>query len=123
MRKIFVLFFAVISLLCGIAFAKREAPKDVNPLERGGIRYTAPHWGPMQGRRQNGGYVEAWDIETGKMLWEMQVYMIQYNPKIEKDIQDVFITSLRIEGDVLIAENEAGDIFEIDLKTKMSSRR
>jgi len=116
-----VLVFSL--LFCNVSQAKREPPKEVEPVTYKGVKYVVPHWGWKRGRMQNGGYIEAWHIKKDKLLWELQVYVVEYNPDIESDVQDIFITSLKIEDGKLIIENEAGDRFEIDLDTREVSRK
>lgn len=109
-------------LTCGASsFAKRAAPQEVKPVVYNGVKYTAVHWGLSRGLDQNGGYVEASDIKTGKQLWLLRVYRIDYDSR-EKDVQDVFITKLAIERGRLIVTNEKGEKFIVDLKTRSVSR-
>ena len=72
----------------------------------------------MDKQVQRGGYVEAWDIKNNNMLWELQVYETKYNPKLEQDAQDIFITSLEISHGKLVVTNERNDIYAINLDTR-----
>jgi hypothetical protein len=47
----------------------------------------------------------------------MEIYRIEYNPKLETDVQDVYITKMGIVGDLLSIENEVGDKIRVNLKT------
>jgi hypothetical protein len=47
----------------------------------------------------------------------IQIYVIQYDPDLEKDIQDVFIKSIKLEKEHLIITNEAKNEFSMDTKT------
>ncbi|MFA5794784.1 MAG: WG repeat-containing protein [Candidatus Brocadiia bacterium] len=85
-------------IFIGLAQAKRVGPKDVAPIIHNGVKYTAPH-GKM-------GYVEAWDVSSGKKLWETKVYDVEMKPMLEKDVQMVYITSLSIEDGRLVVINE-----------------
>ncbi len=126
MRKIIflVVIIGLISFLfCSFAEADRAAPKEVEPVIYDGIKYIAPHWGVFEGKEQNGGYIEAYDIKTGKKLWELKVYEIKYESFLEPDVQDVFITSLKIEDGKLIVVNEKGDEYEVDLEKKRVEKR
>ena len=106
---------AILSLGVGLAYAKRAVPKEVTPVIFEGVKYTAPPWGSARKRKQNGGYIEATNVETDKLLWELRIYEVKYDPKLEGDVQDVFITSLKIVGGNLEIGNEAGDKFFVDL--------
>ena len=58
---------------------------------------------------------EATSPETNKLLWKLRVYKVEYDPNLEGDVQDVFITSLKIVDGNLEILNEAGDKFIVDL--------
>jgi hypothetical protein len=88
-------------------FAKRAAPKPVEPIIHNGIKYVAS---------SKMGYVESWDLRTNQRLWEKKVYDVTINPFLEEDVQWVFITSLSIQNGKLIVVNEAGGKYTIDLK-------
>lgn len=97
--------------------AKREAPKEVKPVIHRSIKYTAP-FGAAKDVQQNGGVVQAWDLKTNKLLWQVVAYKINYDPNLESDVQDVFIVSMAIKGNELIVTNEKGETYAIDLKTR-----
>ena len=90
--------------------AKRAAPINVPAVIHGQIEYTAPH--------SKMGYVEAWDLSSGKMLWDHQVYKVRYIPFLETDVQDIFITGLKIKNGKLIKSNEKQKTFSLDLSSK-----
>src|SRR5262249_32297965 len=94
---------------------KRSAPKDVPAIVDRGIRYTVPHFGALHGKDQNGGYVQAWDVATGKLRWDRIIYRVPNDSKREGDMQDVFITELRLHGSKLLIRNERQERFEMDL--------
>jgi hypothetical protein len=89
---------------------KRIAPKQVQPLKVNDIEYLAPV--------SEMGYINAKELSTGKTLWSKQVYKIEYDKNLEKDVQDVFIDSLWQSGDVIMIHNEKGEIYELDPATQ-----
>lgn len=89
--------------------AKRLAPLPVESVTFGGIRYSVIN--------DKVGYVEAWDIQNNQQLWKKEIYNINYSDFLEKDVQDAYITSLRIEDNVLLVTDENGKIYKVDLKT------
>ena len=93
-----------------IALAKRGEPKAVPPVKSGNVEFRVPH-----GRM---GSVEAWDLTTGKMLWRVEVYTVKYDKSLEKDVQDVFITSIGLKGNVLVVKNERDSEYELDSTTQ-----
>jgi hypothetical protein len=77
-----------------------------------GIRYVAPN---DDGRR---GYIEAWDVQTNKKLWELTVFTNGIEPRLEEDVQWVFINKLNVRDGRLLITSERGSTHQIDLGTK-----
>ena len=118
----FVIALITVILISQFCFAKRAAPKDVEPVVDHGEKYLAPHVTADYIKAHGDpkcpiGCVEAWSIKSGKLLWRVQVYEIKYDQKLEKDVQDNFITALRIKDRNLFVENEHGDKFVVNIKT------
>ena len=107
-----VLTFAALGLLPSLALSKRTEPAKINPVIHEGVRYIAPN---DDGRR---GYIEAWEIQTNKKLWELTVFTNRLDPKLEEDVQWVFIKSLSQQNGMLIVTSERGKTYQVDLKTK-----
>jgi outer membrane protein assembly factor BamB len=105
-----VVVLLIMGVLAGSAEAKRAAPKDVPPVTRDGVVYSAPH--------DQMGCVVAKDEKTGKVLWTKKVYIVKYDPNLESDVQDCFITELRFEDGKLIVSNEKNEQFELDPATQ-----
>ena len=99
------------------AHAKRAAPAEVKPVIHAGVRYTVPHFGALHGKDQNGGYVQAWKADTGGLLWDRLVYRVIREERLERDVEDVFITRIEIRNGALRVENEIGEAFAMDLAT------
>jgi len=116
-RALIVLIFLCIAIN---VHAKTLAPAEVPPVIDHGVKYIAPHFTAQTqtAPHQNGGVVQAWDIKTNKMLWEVTVYKTDYDPKLERDVQDVFITSMKMDRDKLLVVNQKGESFHIDPKTR-----
>ena len=111
-----VLLIALSAMLPSLpASARRRPPREVPPVVRGGIKYTVPHFGSLHGKQEDGGYVQAWDVKSGKLLWDRMVYRVAYEPNLEKDVQDVFIVNIRVTGKKLFVKNESNERFEMDL--------
>ena len=69
------------------------------------------------------GFVVATDIAGHKELWRERIYTVRINPLMERDVQDVFITSLVIKRGALIIANERGDRYTLDLATRHVTKR
>src|SRR5215472_11349501 len=96
--------------------AKRKGPADVAPVTVGGLRFEAIHWGKARDLGQNGGYIAAIDPASGKELWTLKVYDVVYDPKLEGDVQDVFITAMSktLFGQKLNITDENGRRYVVD---------
>ena len=125
MRLVKFFLFIILSMgfITPMASAKRSAPVRVEPVVYNNIRYTAPIFSQSSGHKQLGGYIEAWDIKTNKKLWELKVYDIKYDPGLERDVQEIYIDSLRIDLGHLIVTNEAGEEYEVELATQRVKKR
>jgi hypothetical protein len=117
MSRFALIFVAVAVLLPSLALAKRAAPAKVEPAIYQGVRYIAPN---DDGRRA---YIEAWDVQTNKKLWDLTIFMNRIDPALEKDVQWVFIKALNIRDGVLIVISERDKIYRVDLKTKTVTER
>jgi hypothetical protein len=112
MSRYVLIFVAVALLLPSLALAKRLAPAEVEPVIHQGVRYIAPN---DDGRR---GYIEAWDVQTNKKLWDLTIFTNRIDPTLEEDVQWVFIKALSIRDGALIVTSEQDKIYSVDLKTK-----
>ncbi|MAI69988.1 MAG: hypothetical protein CMM01_16615 [Rhodopirellula sp.] len=65
------------------------------------------------------GCVEAWDTATKKRSWFRQIYVVRRNPSLESDVQDVFISRIRLDNkrNILEITNELGFPYAFDLRT------
>ncbi|OGF64875.1 MAG: hypothetical protein A2Y62_13190 [Candidatus Fischerbacteria bacterium RBG_13_37_8] len=111
MKKLLLL--CALLCLCGVIAAKRAAPVPVSPVVYKGIEYRAPH--------ERMGYVQAWDIKNNKFLWEKKIYDVPIDPKLEEDVQWIFVTSLEMKNDKLIVTNETNEIFSVELEPETNS--
>jgi outer membrane protein assembly factor BamB len=97
---------------------KRVAPPKVKPVTIGDVRYEAIHWGRERELGQNGGYIAALDATTGAELWTLKVYDIAYDDRMEEDVQDRFIKSLKADASGLLVTDEDGCRYSVDLETR-----
>ena len=112
MSRFVLIFVALALLLPSLALAKRVAPAKVEPVIHEGIRYVAPN---DDGRRA---YIEAWDVQTNKKLWDLTIFTNRIDPTLEEDVQWVFIKALNIRDGALVVTSERDKIYRVDLKTK-----
>lgn len=124
----FVIVLIALLSVSEFSFAKRAAPKDVQPVVDQGVKYLAPHVAPGYIKAHGNprcpvGCIEAWSEKSGKLLWRVQVYEIKYDEKLEKDVQDNFINALQIKDANLFVETEHGDNFIVNLKTHEAKKQ
>ncbi|MGB6475725.1 MAG: hypothetical protein WBF04_16875 [Candidatus Sulfotelmatobacter sp.] len=105
-----------LTLFMGPLFAKRAAPPPVSPVLCQGIKYSAPN--------DNGrvGYVLASD-SGGKKLFQITVFETEIDPKLEEDVQWVFIIDLRLSGNSLLVKDEKSRCFSINLDTRVVEKK
>jgi hypothetical protein len=107
-----ILIVVALALSSSLAFAKRIGPPKVEPISHEGVRYVAPN---DDGRRA---YIEAWDVRANRKLWDLTVFTNRIDPKLEEDVQWVFIKTLTLQDDALIVTAERDQTYQINLKTK-----
>ncbi len=112
MSRFVIILVATALLMPSLALAKRTAPAKVEPVIHQGIRYIAPN---DDGRRA---YIEAWDVRTNKRLWDLTIFTNRIDPKLEEDVQWVFIRTLSVQDGTLIVTSEGSETYRVDLKTK-----
>ncbi len=109
MKRLMVLLAVFVMLSVSTVHAKRAAPAKVPPVTAGQIEYRAP--------RSQMGCVEAWDTKSNEMIWRRQIYVVKYTVGLERDVQDVFITTLKLKDNTFIVTNERKSEYELDLDT------
>jgi hypothetical protein len=85
--------------------------KPIDPLIANGVRFTIPN---NEGRR---GYVEAWDVKTGKKLWQKTVYKRKYLPLPFAKAECAhfeYITAAKFEGAEIIVTTERNRRFSLN---------
>ena len=99
---------------------KREGPAEVAPVRLGSVMFSVVHWGLSRGLAQNGGYIAATDIASGRELWLLKVYDVPYDARRERDVQDTFIIELKLDstGSMLLIKDELERVFVVDPRTR-----
>jgi hypothetical protein len=104
----------------GMPKPKRVGQPDVEPVTIGGMRFEVLRKTRARGFDQNGGIIAAVDAVSGKEQWTLKVYTIHYIPKLETDVQDIFITALSklAKETKLLVSDERGRRFEVDIAAR-----
>lgn len=101
---------AVLSFLWPVSvYAKRNAPAPVPPVVWQGVEYRAPL------DIDDVGHVQAFELSSGRKLWETKVYHVWIFPLLED--QWVFISGLQMQDGKLLVRNEQGKSYTVDPKT------
>ncbi|MFN7904410.1 MAG: hypothetical protein ACK5P5_04445 [Pseudobdellovibrionaceae bacterium] len=101
------IFFLIVMGLSFFAYAKRLPPVTVKPISNAGLRYEVPSWSSDDLKKlQNGGFIRVVNIRDGLPICTKQVYETKYDKNLEQDVQDNFITRLKVEKDQLIISSE-----------------
>lgn len=87
----------------------RSGPKEVEPVKHKDVTYSAPH--------NLMGTVLAADAASQAELWRKRIYGVDYDFACETDVQDVYITSLAIQGDELVIQDESHREFRLNLES------
>lgn len=90
-----------------IASFKRSVPKKVQPIIIENIKYSSSM-----------NEIIATDTLTQNILWKKEIYKVIYDEKMEKDVQDVFIDSISLKGNLLIIRNEKKEFYSLNIETK-----
>ncbi len=113
-KKTFCLIILVLVSL-SFVFAKRRPPPEVPPIVYNGYEYNA---GYTSGLFSGEGLVSVKSIENFKVEKYISVYRIWYNPFMELDVQQVFISKMELMNDNIIRIiNEHGNEFYLNLKS------
>jgi hypothetical protein len=113
-RVVFAASLCVVAFVAGPANAKRTVPRVVEPVTVHGVTYSAPATAM--------GFVVAVHASSGRELWRRRIYRIRFDPSLERDVQDVFITSLTLRGGSLVIANEHGARYALNLSTRKVTR-
>lgn len=108
----------VMFVLCAAmaVHAKRTPPPQVPAVKHGDLEYRVL---PPSPNNLMPGFIEARDTKQNGQIWLRQIYVIRRDPGLEGDVQDVFITKLKLDADRELLEitNERGYVYELDLKS------
>lgn len=121
MRMIFVCLYITTLFFCQNVFAGNRSLPEVEPVIYEGVEYVAKV-----------DTIEAWDAKRRIRLWELRLYNISLfisedylnRPKEQPYAVDLdhlwpCIDSMKIEDSKLIVTNEAGGVYEVDLKSRV----
>ncbi len=88
----------------------RIAGPDVPAIEFEGLRYSQIINAAREGLDQRTGYLAVTDIATGRRVANVKAYLVDFDPDMEADVQDVFFTRLELDASnrTLIIESEIG---------------
>jgi outer membrane protein assembly factor BamB len=94
-----------------LLYAKRTPPKPVAPVTGDGVTYGSSGDGFEE-------FVVATQADSGKELWKTKIFAVQIKSGLEKDVQAIFITKLKLAGPTLYVRDESARCFQLELKTQ-----
>ena len=62
-------------------------------------------------------YIVARNIKTDSIIWKKKIYEIPYEQHLEKDVQDIFIDSIKIKKRNLLIRTERGKYYSLNLQS------
>ncbi len=107
-KKIFIL----VLILGSNAFAKRPAPAKIDPIEEDGKRYSVVR---ESAKDLYSEFIICQDMSSFKEVWKTKIYEKHINPKLEFDVQDIYLKSFEESHDQLKAIDEKGTIYSIQI--------
>ena len=117
MKRSFV-FLLFLGILLPPCFCKRTEPKKVPSVIVNGIEFRVVHfYNPENKTPQNGGIIEVYTISSNTKKDTIIVYTTEYSNTKEKDIQDVFITKMKLlNPTILQVTNEKKQVFLVNIE-------
>lgn len=96
--------------------AKRRVPV-VKPVTHEGIRYETLRRAREHGFAQAGGVITATNVASGAQLWTRQLYETAFDPDEERDVQEIYITTLKLDlkTSTLLVTDERKRRWRVDL--------
>lgn len=118
MKKFFKLICVSLALLLCFtvttSYAKRAPAPEVPFVFNHGVKYFADY--------SNGGVIKAYSAKTKQLLWTVKIFNISYDPQLERDIQDVYITEMKVKRGYLLIKDEKHREYSLNLKTHQVKR-
>jgi hypothetical protein len=109
MRNSLVIATLVLLTAPLLAFGKHPAPPQVGAVTNSGVRYVVPN---DKGLR---GYVEAWDVQTGKKLWAKTIVRHYYIPPFGTECMHFeYLKTMLLQNDTLILTSDRGRTYSLD---------
>lgn len=89
----------------------------IPPVDIGGVRFEIPN---DQGFR---GYVRAWDVQTGKIVWEKTIYRVVWRfPFHELDMYYCVVIQAKARGGKLLIQNDRKKWYSLDPEIRKVKR-
>ena len=100
----------------------QPAAPEIKPIEHDGIRYEEDKVNSVDGD-QNGGYLAAFDVESGAKLWRLKVYEVADFTAVGVDNIGIYFRSMQMlaGGDVIEVVNTAGTRYRVKLADRTST--
>ncbi len=107
------LFLLATMMGAPMVHAKRAAPANIAPIIHKGIKYVSDH------EKTPGKFiilVKAERLSDGVVLWKSELYSISYDPSLERDAQEVYLSSMILKGNRIKTIDEKGNRHIVDIR-------
>ena len=113
-RYTLIVLLLVLYFICTVqVFASRSSlPAKISPVIYNDLRIVAEN-----NSSDNMGIVQAFNVNTNKLIWSKKIYKVEIKSGIEEDTQWIFIKEIKIDNDKLLVVNESNKIYEVDPNT------
>ena len=126
--KIIFSALLIVTVLLGpavFATAGQPVPSEAGPLTDRGVRYV-PGAGPVEKKPVGitiwAGWIDAYDDESGELLWRQKIYEKPVYEAVDQESQKVLIAKMKVEKNKLVIINSELEEYSLDLKTREVER-
>lgn len=109
MKKKLVIL-TMIMIMSPIVQADRISPAQIKPITKNGTVYKDQFEATSTGFAL---FILAKKISNDSIIWKTKIYSKEFNKELETDVQEIYLSSLVLKKDKLIAVDETGKTYEI----------
>lgn len=123
-RIVFILIFILVIFSSQYAFAKRVPPTEISDIVYGENKIcfecSANCTCTNCFEKADTSFcacIVSRNKETNAIVWRTQLYEYKYNPNVEKDVQYVFLKTMKLNYDIITATDEKDNTYKLNAKT------
>lgn len=112
-----MIFLLLLSL--SNAWARRAPPPTLTPIVQQGFSYSVEVGGD---ERHFVSYLVCRRLRGKVEQWRAPLYRIHYRADVKYDVQQVYVSSLKLDGETIVAQSERGQTYRVELSTGQTPR-